>query len=204
MAAKVNLASREQRLVLLVILCALIVVWAYATLLSAMARRTGALHREVKASHERIRLLGAIVANEAALQAQHQQVEQSVAEQRKLLPHEAELPAVISLLTDLASQSQVKIQTIFPQRASLAQTLSAGGSASPAEETGKYYRETLIQIDALAGFHQLGTFLSLVESANKPMQLVSLRITSNPKESKRHQVKMLIRAYFATGNGKPS
>ena len=60
------------------------------------------------------------------------------------------------------------------------------------------YKEIPIQIDALAGFHQMGMFLSRVESGAQPMQVRMLRISDNPSEPRRHVVKLQLVAYFAS------
>jgi Tfp pilus assembly protein PilO len=122
---------------------------------------------------------------------------------QQLLPSEEELPAVIESLSDLAGQSQVKIQTIFPQRTDA----DGAGRKDKEKERGggaglkqpDIYKEVIIQIDALAGFHQLGTFLSRIEQAEKPMRVASLRITQDPKEMKRQRVKLLLQSYFTPG-----
>ena len=60
------------------------------------------------------------------------------------------------------------------------------------------YEEVLIQVEALAGYHRLGAFLSAMESGDKLVRVSSLHMVGNPKEPKHHHVKLLLRAYFAT------
>ena len=54
-----------------------------------------------------------------------------------------------------------------------------------------------MQIDALSGFHQLGSFLGRVESGPQPMRLRSLRLSGNPKDFRRHNSKIILIVYFA-------
>ncbi|MBI4341108.1 MAG: type 4a pilus biogenesis protein PilO [Candidatus Omnitrophica bacterium] len=159
-------------------------------LFAPMSRDAKSVEQQVRGLRERLRSLEAATANEAALQAQYRQVEQVVGALRTAMPDEGELPSVIELVSALAEKSDVKIQTVFPQR-TVAVSESSTGREAPV------YKEVPIQIDALAGFHELGTFLSLVEMGEKPMQVMSLRISANPKEPRRHQVNLLVRAYFA-------
>ena len=200
---KPGLSGRDQRTILLIGVSGIIILSAYFMLIVGPLRRGGSdLGRKVRSAREQLRALEAATANEATVQEQYRQVEQTVASLRRLLPGEEELPAMIGRLSDLASQTQVKIQTIFPQRSfepeGTAGRLSAAGSAS--EPASIYYRDIPIQIDALAGYHQLGAFLSLIESGDKPLRVSSLRISANPKEPKRHHVKLLLVAYFATND----
>lgn len=148
------------------------------------------LQAQLRQSRDKLKSLEAITANEALLQAQYKQVEQAVALLRKSLPGESELPAVMEVLSNLASKSNVKIQTIFPERSSIA--VNKALSLDPS-----VYKEVPIQIDAIAGFHQLATFLNQVETGDKPMQMVSMRISSNPKDPRKHQINLLLKAYFS-------
>lgn len=197
---KGSLSGRELRSLLLILFASVIFFFAYLSLLTPMRRRGAELEQQVRSARDRLRILEAGTANETALHTQYQQMDQSVASLRSLLPSDEELPTVIQTLSDLASRAQVKIQTIFPQRqggtSPESATMLAGPSASPA-----VYKEVLIQIDALAGYHQVGTFVSELEAAKKPMRIANLRISGNPKEPKRSHVKLLVRAYFATGTG---
>jgi Tfp pilus assembly protein PilO len=190
-----RLSPREQRVVLLLVLLAVPILWLYAGFLGGLWRRLGDAGGQLKATREELRGLEAVVANETALKEQEQQVQQTVVSLRALLPGENELPAAIERLSDLATQTQVKIQTIYPHRPVSEQTGSGEkGRASAAA----VYKEIPIQIDAICGFHQLGTFLSMVESDTRPMRVANLRISGNPKDPKRHMIKLLLRSYFAT------
>ena len=190
---KLALSSREQRTLLAGGGLALIVLWVYgAYILGPLMRESSSLGQQVQQARDRLATLEAATANEDALRKQHEQLTQTVASLRSLLPSEEELPSLIETLSDLASQTQVKIQTIFPQRP------LQGTGAETTTLAPVVYKEIPIQIDALSGYHQLGAFLGLVESGGKPIRIASLRIAANPREAKRHNVKLLLRSYFAT------
>lgn len=177
------------------------ILWVYTSLIAGpLLREVRGLGQRVRDARQELRVLEAATANEAALWAQHRQLQEDVAALRDFLPDEEELPQLIELLSDLASQSQVKIQTIFPQR-------SMDGSATdPDADLGPtVYKDVFIQIDAITGFHQLGVFLSLVEARDQPMQVSFLRISTHPRETRRVKVKLLIQAFFAAkGTGDAS
>jgi Tfp pilus assembly protein PilO len=194
---KAGHSSRDQRILLLILALGLLIGWLYVVyIITPLSRESGKLGRDVRSAREKVRLLEVAITSEASLQEQYRQSSQAVALLRSRLPSEEELPAIIERLSALASQSQVKIQTMFPQRPvgppEMPSTPGAGG-LEPA-----VYKEIPIQIDALAGFHQLGDFLSLAESGEWPMRVASLRISANAKEPKRHNIKLLLSAYFAT------
>ena len=194
-----NFSARETRAMFLIGLLGLVILWVYLTyLIVPLQHQAADLQQQVQAAREKMRGLEAATANATATQEQYRQLEKNVESFRAMLPPEEELPAVIALITDLASQAQVKIQTIFPQRAVVAPQPSLGkiGADQQPPSEPSALKDILIQVDAVAGYHQLGTFLGLIESQPKPMRVASLRISANPRESKRHLIKLLIRASF--------
>jgi Tfp pilus assembly protein PilO len=199
---KLGVSARQQRTLLLGGMLAVLIWWMYTSyLIKPLMREVASVGQQVRSARERLRVLEAAVARETALREQHRQLNQTVTSLRGQLPAEEELPAVIEHLSDLASQAQVKIQTIFPRRSSKSQ--GADGGPRPTAPGAVVYKDILIEIDALAGYHQLGTFLSFVESGDKPMQVSTLRISGDSKDSKRHRIKLLLRSYFSIGGGLP-
>ena len=194
---------RNQRTLLLVIVLGAFILWAYVAFIAGpLMREAATLNRQVSGAREDLRLLQASTTNEGALREQYEQVSEAVKSLRRLLPAEEEIPTVIEHLSGLASETGIKIQAIFPQR--VLEPLAPIGKEGVAASAPIVYREIPIQIDALAGYHQLGTFLSLVESSEKPMQIATLTISANQKEPKRHLVKLLLRCYFAVSDAAPT
>ena len=174
-----------------------IILWVYVVYIVGPIRREGVkLAQQLGDARRQLIALQRATTNEATLREQYRQLDQTVQALLKSLPHETELSSVIERLSDLASQTDVKIQTIFPQRTpELSPGQKKPKSVSPPATV--FYKDVLIQIDATAGYHQLGSFLGFVESGDKPIRLVNLRITADPAEPKRHRIKMLVRSYFA-------
>ncbi len=190
-----RLSAREQKTLAIVGLLGVGILWMYlAFIVGPLAGEAGSLARQIRETRDDLQMLEVTTANEAALREQERQLQESVTSLRELLPDEEELPQVIELLSDLASQSQVKIQTIFPQRGERG---AADGSEEGEDLGPSVYKDVVIQIEAVTGFHQLGTFLNLIESGDKPMQVSYLRIAKDPKQATRIKVKLLIQAFFA-------
>lgn len=191
---KLTLSKREQQVVLFVGSLTLVIGYVYvAWILGPLSREMASLGRRVREARQQVQALETVVANEPTLRAQYGQWDEKVTLLRALLPPREEESVVLERLSNFARQTQVKIQAIFPQRS---KDEPAGKPSSKSEPA--VYEDVLIQIDASAGYHQLGTFISLVESDARPMRVSSLRLVANPKELKRHHVKLLIRAYFST------
>lgn len=203
-------SRRDQRSIVFAAGLGLVVLGVYVRYIIRPLRRAAAeSSQKVVVAAEQLRLLEAATRNDAVLREQYGQVEQSVLSWRKRLPDERELASVIEVLSDLANQAQVKIQTISPQRpADKPEGARSAQSEQAAASKATVYKEVLIQIDAMAGYHQIGSFLALVESENRPLRIASLRISVNTKEFRRHHMKLVIRSYFSVdegaGSGEPA
>lgn len=187
-------SKRELKTLLLISLLAAIILGVYYSVgLKPLLQEASRLGQQVHTVHLKLQHVEQAIVREPQLRQEFSQLSEMIQSLSTSLPSEEELPSVIALLTDLASQTGVKIQTIFPQRSFESRTPGSDQPTKPPE----LYKEVPIQIDALAGFHQLGSFLSLVESGTQPIQLRSLRISGNPKEPRRHNTKLVLIAYFA-------
>ena len=194
---KLGFSGREVRTILIGGVLGILVISVYFTMiLKPLWREAGSLGERVRAAREQLSALRQAAVNEPVLREQHRHLQETVLSLRGDLPSEDELPAVIEFLSGLASRTQVKIQSIFPQRPIESLDRLAGEKGKPAPGA-LVYKEIPIQIDAQASFHQLGTFLSLVEASDKPMQVSTLRISGNPKEPRWHTITLSILAYFA-------
>ena len=160
---KLGLSAREIRTILIGGVLGIVVLYVYFTMiLQPLWREAGSLGERVRTAREQVFALQQAVTNEPSLREQRRQLQESVLSLRGDLPSEEELPAVIEFLSGLASRTQVKIQSVFPQRPIESLDRLAGDKGKPSQAL--VYKEIPIQIDAQASFHQLGTFLSLVEA----------------------------------------
>ena len=193
---KVGISSREQRTILAAGALSVIILVAYVSIVGRLMREAMSRGREVRSAREQLKVLEAATANEAALREQYREVSQTVESLRRLLSSEEELPAVIERVSGLATETGVRIQAIFPQR-----PVETAGAGTPSQQgaaasASLVYKEIPIQVDALTGYHQLGAFLSQVESGEKPTRVSNLRIAGNQKDLRRHSVKLVLRSYF--------
>lgn len=175
------LAPQDRRRVLLLSVLAVLLVWGYyGYILTPLWRRVSEVSTQTRLAKQQLRDIEQALIQEPQLHQQRRQLEDRMAHLRTAILTEDELPTMMEHLTTLAGQSGVKIQLISPQRA-----------GAPRAS----YQEIPIQIEALAGFHQLGTFLSRVELGTQPIEVRSLRVSENPKLLRRHLVKLTVIAY---------
>ena len=194
------LVSRQQQRMLLIGLLAVIIFGIYGVhILRPLWNASRQLTQQLQAGRQHLNALKAAAANEQLLTTQYRELNKTVASLRGALPPEDKLPTIIELLSDLAGQTQVKIQTIFPDRPAATETLAstAGDASRPAP------KDVTIQIDAFAGYHQLGAFLSLVESQTLPLRVANLHVSGNAKDIRRHHLKLMIQSYVVAGQGAP-
>ena len=207
MSMKVTGAKREQLLLVAMAFGGIVCLWVYyAYIVKPLAHAIAQQGQQIRDTRVKLQRLQQTIAQEPQLRQEDTRLSETMQNLRTSLPLEAGLPSVIERLSDLASQTSVKIQTIFPQRSvenlsAEASSAGKGPAAAKGSTAGKpppaLYKEIPIQIDALSGFHQLGNFLARVESGPQPMRLRSLRISANPQETRRHTMKIVVIAYFA-------
>lgn len=197
MTAKTS-ASSQHLLVGILVFIALGLYVYVTSVFRPLMRSITDLGGGVHAASVQLQQVQQLVVQEGALRQEYARLTSNVTKLRTGLPMETELPSIIQLLSDLADQSGVKIVSIFPQRA-----LDASGTTQRPGKTGagpiqpQLYKEIPIEIEALTGFHELGMFLSRVESAPQPMRVKQLKIDANQKEFKRQSVNVVLIAYFA-------
>lgn len=198
-------AQRQRTIVAGAVVLGMAILYLYSTaLLLPFWRRFVQLGQEVKAAQVKWQQTQQVVAQEPQLRQEQERFAATIEGFGRSLPSEETLPKVIELLSKVATEAGVRIQTIFPQRSfeSAAEAAKKEGSKGVAGNLKELYKEIPIQIDASAGFHQLGTFLSHVESNAQAMELKSLRISGNPKDPQSHDVKLVLRVYFSGSKAK--
>lgn len=94
-----------------------------------------------------------------------------------------ETPALLENLSRQAQRSGVKILSLEPF--DIPKTASARGSYTPLP----------IQLNASAGTHEFGAFLSNLESGGTFFRIKDLRIASNPSNERKHTIELSMEAY---------
>ena len=102
----------------------------------------------------------------------------------KHLPTEREIPKLLENLSDLATQSNVKILSITPVMI-------------PAEEseTQPIYKEIPINVEAKCGFHQMGELFQKLEHGDRFMKISGITINADTSDIFRHRLRFGIRTY---------
>ena len=200
---KIDLAKPKHRLIVVIGVLTVAGLWVYVTMLVIPTfQRTSRLTQEVRTARDQLRALEDVLANEEEVREQYERLGETVASLRSFLPSEDELPSILERLSEVARRANVRIQSISPglsfTEKDLADLLAGGEFQQPV------YRTIPIQIDALAGYHELGTFLSLVETGPIPVEIASLRISTNMKEFHRHNMRLVLNVFFSASGPEPA
>ncbi|MBI4354348.1 MAG: type 4a pilus biogenesis protein PilO [Candidatus Omnitrophica bacterium] len=185
----VKRTTEQQRLLIGVVAFTALALYVYVLyVLRPLMGSVVRLSREVHEVSRQVQQMEQVVAQATNVQHDYTELQDRVAQLRGRLPSEDQLPAVLEWLSAVASETGVRILSIFPQRSS--QPFKPAMPASP-----ELYKSVAIEIDALSGFHQLGMFLSRVESGDRAVEVKQLQISQSERELRRHKVKLILLTY---------
>jgi type IV pilus assembly protein PilO len=103
----------------------------------------------------------------------------------RMLPAEQEIPTLLESLSVMAKSSGVRIESIMP-------VAKKEEKLSP----GQVYQEIPILITARSGYHELGSFVSKLENAERFMKIVDINIRTNKLAPKKHDVEILVLTFI--------
>lgn len=121
-------------------------------------------------------------ANEKKIEEAWAEAKAALAARERAFIAPNELPKLLENLSSLAQSSGVKILNLKPVE-------------MPNTNPANRYIGTPIHISALAGTHELGTFLSALEGGETFFRVSSLTIAANPQDMRRHKVDLDLEAY---------
>ena len=147
--------------------------------LTAVLSRTGKVSAELKSAE-------ALIAQKDSFRKNIEAFREKVDYYEKRLPAEQEIPSLLENLSAMAKRSNIKILGITP-----VQTPPNDQSS----QKGKIYKEIPILIGAKSGYHELGSFLSSLEDADRFMKVVDIEISANKMTPKKHDVDLIVCTY---------
>ena len=135
---------------------------------------------ELVTENEKLRALREDKGNHANIDKLWATTREKLAEADKQFIPQEEISSLLESLSKLAQASQVKIISLKPLET----------SAEGAELT-----KIPIHINAVAATHDLGKFISSLESGPVFFKVINLRITTNSSDERRHIVELSIETY---------
>ncbi|MBI3333753.1 MAG: type 4a pilus biogenesis protein PilO [Candidatus Omnitrophica bacterium] len=113
--------------------------------------------------------------------------------QALLQPAEEQLPDLLDSISKMARGAQVRLLVVKPKEGLSSLTAGPGG-----------FLELPIQVEALAGYHQIGVFLDSLERSERLIGVREFEIRGDSRDPWHHRVIFLLQAYLAPGGAKRS
>lgn len=205
MPTPLNLSKSETEKMVLAGIGVVVFVFALIQFVTVPSlRKLGELSAETGKLRENIRKSQSLIANKAQMDIRLAALQQKVRDYKAALPPYSDMPDILQDISDIASESKVKITKIEPLKAEQQQGAAApaNGSGKPQEKaiSGKtelLYTEMPIKIEARGGYHALGKFINDIENAKNIMAIGDLEISANSDDMYNHGVRLLIVAYIS-------
>ncbi len=120
--------------------------------------------------------------NQLMIQKKWEEVRNELADKEKGFEVSDQLPALLENLSKLAVESGVRITSLKPIEV-------------PVSSSKKLYFSVPVQIHATATTHELGNFLSKLETGVSFFKITNLKIASTTTDLRRHSAEMLVETY---------
>lgn len=203
MSAPLNLSKSEtEKMVLKGIGVVVFVIALIQFVTVPSLRKLGELNTETGNLRENIRKSQSLIANKAQMESRLAALQQKVKDYKAALPPYSDMPNILQDISDIASESKVKIAKIEPLKAEQqGAAASVNGPGRPQEKavSGKtelMYIEMPIKIEARGGYHALGKFINDIENAKNIMAIGDMEISSDSDDMHNHNVRLLVVAYI--------
>lgn len=156
--------------------------------------KLSALIPKVQAIRANIRTVSDDLLFEDKLKKQTQALQAKLGEYEKRLSREKEIPLLLENLSNIARSSGVKIQSITP----LSRSQAYKNDNHDKGET--VYQEVPIAITAASGYHELGDFVSTLESDKRFMQVSDIKVKASRSMPAKHDIEFLVHVYTFKGD----
>lgn len=191
----IDLKDPKTRTFLLIALAALITAALYLHFVFVpQAIRVFKLTAGAGKMKKEIRSARTLIKDFEKLKSNLEERKQKIESYEKKLPAEQEIPALLENLSDMARDSDVKIEGIAPVASHFKDDKSAKKSS--------IYREIPILITAKSGYHELGHFLNKLENADRFMKVIDMDIKADKANLKKHEVQLMVCTYTLLSENK--
>lgn len=174
---------KQLTMIIAAISAALLFAFAYFLLFPQLGR-LGALAGKAGKAKLELRSAKVAIANIDKFKGEIARSSGKIELYEKKLPVEQEMPSLLESLNAMAKRSKMDIISITP----------VAGSNTGAQKAA--YQEFLIKISVRGGYHELGTFLSDIENADRFMKVVDMDIKANEATPAKHSVELLVATYI--------
>lgn len=163
------------------------ILFYYQLLLKPQFSGFIAKNREYCAIAERVKKEEKLIADEANINRQYDNLKKQAGYLEKRLPNQDQVSSLLEDFSIVAESSGVKILRLKP--------LEESGNTAKSKSANALYSEFPILIEARAGYHQLGYFVNKVENMDRFIKVTEVDISGNDRDPRHHTIKMRIITY---------
>jgi Tfp pilus assembly protein PilO len=147
-----------------------------AKAVTSLGRKVSGLAKDIKETQSHFKNMDQLKAETAMLQEKLGKIEKSI------LPT-ADMTMIADYLHELAAKHSIQISQISPVGESEAKAFK--------NDHGEYLGLP-ISLEAEGGYHNIGSLFSSIENGEICMNIQSFQIAQNPRNTKKHVLKMLV------------
>ena len=180
--------KKTQTTILITLLGAIVLIlYIYFIFLPQVAKDIGLIGKIMQMKND---LKGAqlLIAEKVGLEKRFAAYSEKIDLYEKKLPAQKEIPNLLEDLSSMARNANITIIGIMP-------TPLPAPLRGQKEKKGQVYQETPILITAKSGYHELGHFLSNLESGDRFMKVVDISVRANAAAPKKHDVELMVHTY---------
>lgn len=183
--------KKHEFMIFAIAACFLILVGYYFLFLSPVISKFLSVFREVSRMQSKLDKAELSIERMPVIEREIDELKTKTNFYSNKLPKEEEFPEVLEDLSDMAQSAGIKITKIIPVKKSRDDF-----------ENGPHldiYSQQGILINAQCGYHQLGTFIAALESAERFMEVSDIRIEAGKINPKRHNVQLVVKTFLLKG-----
>ncbi|MDP3789087.1 MAG: type 4a pilus biogenesis protein PilO, partial [Candidatus Omnitrophota bacterium] len=181
-------ATKNEIMAFTVLICAFMIVGYFFLLFSPLTAKLSDVSRKVSKLQSDLTVADLAIGGMPKLRSEIEELKKKAIAYSNKLPKEEEFPALLEGLSAMAQNTDVKITKILPAKDTEAQ--------APEKSTSRIYQEQKILINAQCGYHQLGTFISELENAERFMEISDIIIESLKTTPRRHNVQLVVKTFI--------
>lgn len=169
--------NKGQKIAIGIFAAALYIFFILWPLMKAATKGSG----EVKKLKKEVQTTESDIANMGKLKEKLDQLKKDVDDFEARLVKEENINLLLEELSRMATQSQVKIQGIKPQK--------------PEFQSGAIYGEFPVIVEAKGGYHSLGAFVNKLEYSKYFLSVKDIKMEFDPDNPTSHNCRLTIAAY---------
>jgi len=181
------ISTEQRKLLIIVIGIAILLVADISFILLPLINKTFDLSSQVSSTRKNIDNLNQQISTIDETREKLSRLKESYSKYVKRFSREEEIPRLLETLSKIAAESEVVILAVRPV---------ATKSDKQDKKLANIFREVPIEIRAMGGYHQLGSFINKLETLDRFLKVTDISITQNIRTPRNHSLRLLVATYI--------